>query len=303
MTASARPWIRVDTDMVDNAKIVTLSSDTVRWAVVCAWSKGKLRRPQGRWRNRALLEHDLGAYRLAADELIEAGVLEVAPSICRRCRTGYGRLKAGEVVAHDLGLHQPLSTERVKEWRARNGGLNGHQVLGGNGFPAVPPDVSQGLPSRALSQSPSLVDTTDESHPNDVPGGGGSGEEDPLDVAVSWLAARGLAAPAGSKVHTMLAQIVDRHGVQAVLETMAVLPKPLDDAAQAVYGARNALQPIPSGRDLAGVRKNREAAEADERHRKGTEATVRRAEELRATPAPGKSFGELMADVDLGSRS
>jgi hypothetical protein len=75
--------------------------------------------------------------------------------------------------------------------------------------------------------------------------GGRNGQhpsDDPYDDAVRWLAQR-KAWVDSPKIQTELARLVDRKGAAAVIAAMAAVPG-AEDAAQFVYGARNALYPL-----------------------------------------------------------
>lgn len=74
----------------------------------------------------------------------------------------------------------------------------------------------------------------------------GAEEVDPYDQAVQWLASR-KAWIDSPKIETALARMVDRKGLPAVLAAMAAVPD-AEDAAQYVYGARNALFPLAGSR-------------------------------------------------------
>lgn len=73
---------------------------------------------------------------------------------------------------------------------------------------------------------------------------GANGKSDPLDDALLWLSERNAQPAAGTKTHTTLCQLVDREGGPAVIAAMEALG-PQVEAAQYVFGARNALHPIP----------------------------------------------------------
>jgi hypothetical protein len=70
---------------------------------------------------------------------------------------------------------------------------------------------------------------------------------DDLFAAKQWLALHGCGVQEGSRVETALVQLVDKHGWPTVRSTFEGLC-PQDDAAQFVFGARNRMHPIPSGR-------------------------------------------------------
>ncbi len=73
----------------------------------------------------------------------------------------------------------------------------------------------------------------------------GDGERsDSLDDVLLWLSERKAQPAAGTKTHTTLCQLVDREGAPAVIAAMEGLG-PQVEAAQYVFGARNALHPIP----------------------------------------------------------
>jgi hypothetical protein len=274
-------WIRVDVDMIDNEKIVALSSDSARWAALVAYTRSKVRKPQGHFKGRAVLEHHLGRYAEHIDELIGAGILEVAPRLCRRCRTWTGRIRAGTIVVHDFDFHQPSSTERVREWRARNGGLNGHQTLTGNRFPEVSPGDTQPFPSsRARALSPSLSNSSDTTNE-----GGGPGEGDePEGPALTWLAQHGCHVQPGNGYHRRLIAAAERHGVIALIRGFEAAAKAGiadGDVKGFVFAAIDALD-AGSRPDLRAVRQAATAASESDRVARGVEATRRHRAELEA---------------------
>ncbi len=71
------------------------------------------------------------------------------------------------------------------------------------------------------------------------------GEADPLTLVEAFLASRRANVAAGTKSWTTLVQLVDAHGAEAVIAAMEALPGPLYDGQQYIFGARNALHPIP----------------------------------------------------------
>jgi hypothetical protein len=109
-------------------------------------------------------------------------------------------------------------------------------------------------------------------------------DADPLSLAEAFLVARRASVAGGTKSHTTLVQLVDAHGAKAVIAAMEALPGPLHDGAQYIYGARNALRPIP--------RSNGSTTAAPDNG--AVKATKKLIEDLQAVPATGKTFEELV---------
>jgi hypothetical protein len=96
--------------------------------------------------------------------------------------------------------------------------------------------------------------------------GGDPGEDvDGYDAVVTWLASRKAWADS-PKLQTDLARLVDRRGADAVIAAMSAVPG-AEDAAQFVYGARNALFPLPGATVAQESREDREARQRTERRR------------------------------------
>jgi hypothetical protein len=120
--------------------------------------------------------------------------------------------------------------------------------------PAYPSDVAPSVTNapkapdmQARSVSPPLYSTsTSTSTEEGVQGG----EPDETPV-IAWLAQAGAyIAPSGAGLHGKVIELVQRHGCPAVIAAMATLPAGLS-ARQYVFGAGNALEPIPTGRKTA----------------------------------------------------
>lgn len=84
------------------------------------------------------------------------------------------------------------------------------------------------------------------------------GEPDPFHETVQWLASR-KAWVDSPRMQTDLARMVDKKGSAAVIAAMAEVPN-AEEAAQFIYGARNALFPLNGSKTVS--KDERERAEA-----------------------------------------
>lgn len=251
--AERDPSVLVSATIRHNRKIVALPSNDARWAWVVCLGAAKLRRPPGLFESRPVLDAILGDLAGHVDSFVSARLLHVSPLRCRDCRESWPRVNGGVLVVHDFAKHQRTSTPRVQKHRGK--GVSGNAPETG-----VERSVKRDetFPTGALSHSPSQVAINGSPE-------GGPGETDPLDEAIAWLASRRAWVSPGSKVHTELARMVDRKGLAAVIAAMGAVPD-AEDGAQFVYGARNALYPLPGSQTVT-----KEATEAQARARRRAE--------------------------------
>lgn len=219
MTDALRgPYVRLRASMPRHRKLASLPSDAARWAFVASLCEAKTQTPPGEWANEA-------HFRAC-----------VTPSVARHLPALLSEAlleqDGDRIRIHDWASYQvdPTGTERSRLSRERNSDATETQ-RSCNG------DATQ--PARARSRERAFTSQVSLSRERGV-----GGESDDLDTAERWLAAHGAGIGPGSRVETALAQLVDRHGAADVIAAFERLG-PQDDAAQYVYGARNAMHPIP----------------------------------------------------------
>ncbi len=121
----------------------------------------------------------------------------------------------------------------------KNGGLvrasTAQRDAGGHFLPAV-------VPSGGPAVVPSVVQLSRDETRRDEYEPTRAEPDDEYDKAVKWLASK-KAWISSPKVEMELARLVDRKGAEAVIAAMNRVPG-AEDAAQFIYGARNALFPL-----------------------------------------------------------
>lgn len=119
------PAVLVEATVKRNAKLAGLPSDAARLGYFyVVLGDAKLSEPvPGQFASRAVFRDVAGRWARYLDDYIAAGLLEVAPRLCPRCKAQWSAMppKAGVLVVHDWHEHQydPRKLERQREYEDR----------------------------------------------------------------------------------------------------------------------------------------------------------------------------------------
>lgn len=119
------PAVLVEATVRRNAKLANLPSDTARLGFFyVVLGDAKISEPvPGQFASRALFKDVAGRFARYVEDYIKAGLLEVAPKLCDRCKARWASMppKSGALVVHDWHEHQydPRKIERQREYEDR----------------------------------------------------------------------------------------------------------------------------------------------------------------------------------------
>lgn len=231
-------WIAVDCDLFDHPKMVELlPNDSARYGWIVTLSKAKRQRNAGTFASAKHFAHVLGKYGRFVNDYIKAGLLDKAED--------------GTLAIHDWRKHQ---------WAASKARLRDD-----DGETPSGPDVDTGETPSGTSEDSRAGNAVLSSLSVGVTSlgvgyGEGVGSDDPEWAAMVWLAEHRASISEGSKLHLRLIRLVEKHGVQSVIRSMASLGTDLE-ANQYILGADNALNPIPTVRRLSPAEQKKQEIE------------------------------------------
>lgn len=115
------PAFLVAANVYKNGKLAGLPSDTARLGFFYAvLGQAKLAEPTpGLFLSKGHFREVAGRFGRYLDDYVAAGILELAPRLCSRCKPRWtGIAKAGSIVVHDWHEHQydPRKVERQRLW-------------------------------------------------------------------------------------------------------------------------------------------------------------------------------------------
>lgn len=118
------PAVLIEATVRRNAKLAGLPSDTARLGYFYMLGDAKLSEPvPGRFASKAVFRDVAGRWARYLDDYIAAGLLELAPKLCARCKVAWSSMppKSGVLVVHDWQEHQydPRKIERQREYEDR----------------------------------------------------------------------------------------------------------------------------------------------------------------------------------------
>lgn len=159
-----------------------------------------------------------------------------------------------ELLPHDLYRIHGMKAERDQRSESgRSGGI-------ASGRSRAPKAIVERTPQQPLNGQPERNEREetrrDEKNKTETSSArlevvDGLGTEDAEWPVMVWLAnQKAFIEPNGGRLHQRVSRLVDKHGAQKVIRTMAELGEGLE-ANQYVLGADNALNPIPSARRLS----------------------------------------------------
>lgn len=241
------PWFRVRVTIHRNGKVASLSSDGARWAYIVALAEAK--ETEGVFPNLGALRVALGLWARHAKELLAAGLLELEEG-------------TGCVVVHDWDEHQsvtdPGAAARMRAYRERQRAARvtpPGPVTGG---------VTGGVTDPRAGERPrrtKMEEDESSASPRSQRARPVTAEElrwdglmslQPDGVAECEQLTGLLASQASHKVMGDLDLLVQRHGQPQVLEAARAVRSTYNGTPpswpQLVYGSRNVLEPLPSGR-------------------------------------------------------
>lgn len=115
------PSYLVDATVYRSAKLAALPSDTARLGFFyVVLGQAKLSTPPGQFASKGHFREVAGRFSRYLDDYLRAGILELAPKLCDRCRARHRPSRAGALVVHDWHEHQydPGALERQRAWEA-----------------------------------------------------------------------------------------------------------------------------------------------------------------------------------------
>lgn len=118
------PAVLIEATVRRNAKLAGLPSDTARLGYFYMLGDAKLSEPvPGRFASKGVFRDVAGRWARYLDDYIAAGLLELAPKLCPRCKAAWSSMppKPGALVVHDWQEHQydPRKIERQREYEER----------------------------------------------------------------------------------------------------------------------------------------------------------------------------------------
>lgn len=244
-------WVAFDCDTLEHPKLVALPSDSARLGFVATILKAKRLPQPGRFASAAHFRAVMGRYARYLKDYVEVRLLDEAPD--------------GSLSVHDWSDYQrdkadSTAAERQRRFRER------HAESRRDVTDAVTP-LHNASPARARAVAVAVdVPVSDSEEHGTLRGRDETTPEMPV---LRWLAnAKAGRQPVG-KVALDLMDLVERNGATRVIAAMEELGAGLD-TAQYVYGARNSLHPIPSGRRMTEAeRKAQEQADVVSRAKRG----------------------------------
>ena len=250
MTQREEPWVRVRVGMPRHAKVAGLSSDGARWAYVVALCEAKA--TEGVYPSLGALRVALGLWARHSKELLASGLLELEPD-------------TGCVVVHDWDEHQSLTdtgaAERMRRYRERQRAARVTPQEAHAAPPVTPPVTperyvtplareetrDERVSSASLRSLRARETVTADELRRD-----GLLSLQPEGVQELEQLTGMLATQASHKVMGDLDLLVQRHGQGPVLEAARAVRSTYNGTPpswpQLVYGSRNVLEPLPSGR-------------------------------------------------------
>ena len=114
------PWIKVKIGVRRSGKLAGLPNDTARLGYFYILIEAKVQRLLGVFDNKAHFVEVLGRFSRHFDAYLTAGLLEVAPALCRGCKARHRDAKRGQVIVHDYRREQrdPTNADRQADYRA-----------------------------------------------------------------------------------------------------------------------------------------------------------------------------------------
>lgn len=250
----ARSYLRLDPDFAERKRAYPDGPYRALVDVLCA---AEYEPKRGQFRNMAILRAVIGRSARHLPYLFAKGDISLSPDD-RIDVVGWDEWQEGNWQV----------AERMRRVRARREGLvTVPTVTTALQAPDVPTVM---VSSEAVSGKRLAVSGLAAAN-------GAHADSDPYDEAVRWLASRN-AWVNSPKIQTELARLVDRKGLEVVIGAMAAVPG-AEDAAQFVYGARNALYP------LAGSQTAKPPDDSAERFNRGVERTQRELARVRGETA------------------
>jgi hypothetical protein len=113
------PWIKVKIGIRRSGKMAGLPNDSARLGYFYALVEAKVQRQMGVFDNRAHFSEVLGRFGRYTDDYLAQGLIEVAPDLCKDCKSRHRGARKGALVVHDYLREQrdPTNADRQAAYR------------------------------------------------------------------------------------------------------------------------------------------------------------------------------------------
>jgi hypothetical protein len=137
------PWIKIKIGIRRSGKMAALPTDTARLGWFYVLVEAKVQRHLGVFDNKAHFVEVMGRFGKYLDAYQAAGLLHVAPDLCRECKPRHRDAKRGQVIVHDYLREQrdPTNADRQANYRE----THGDEDEGPDGDAEVTPTVTPAI--------------------------------------------------------------------------------------------------------------------------------------------------------------